>query len=145
MKRFTEWLVSRLIEDHRNARDLEVRARYGAVEGWLSIILNSILFAFKFAVGLWVGSIALIADAVHTMSDSVTSVVLIIGFKMAKRPSDREHPFGHGRMEAITTLVVAVLLFIAGAELLYKSAVSAIWPTSSSAPYWIIAVVSASA
>jgi len=121
MKKLTRWIAARLIRDHENIRDVSVRAGYGSLEGWVSIVLNILLFAVKLAAGISVRSIALIADAVHTLADSATSVVVIIGFKIAQKPSDKKHPFGHGRMEPIATLIVSVLLFVAGVELLEKS------------------------
>jgi len=121
MRQFTRWIVVKLIENHQNINDLKVRARYGALEGWSSIVINILLFVFKITIGLSIKSVSLIADAIHTLADSATSVVVIIGFKIAKKPSDKEHPFGHGRMESIAALIVSVLLFIAGTELLGKS------------------------
>jgi cation diffusion facilitator family transporter len=77
---------------------------------WTSIIGNLILASFKFWAGLMIGSVSIIADAWHTLSDSVTSVIVIIGLKLTNKPADREHPFGHGRAEIIATLIIAVLL-----------------------------------
>ena len=98
MRRFTQWIVTKLIENHQNINDLKVRARYGSLEGWVSIVGNIVLFAIKIIAGLSINSVALIADAVHTLADSATSIVVIIGFKMAKKLPDEEHPFGHGRI-----------------------------------------------
>lgn len=83
-------------------------------EGWVSIIVNTLLFIIKYWAGIVTGSIAIIADAWHTMSDSISSVVLLIGIKIANKPADKEHPFGHGRAEAITTIAIGlILVFIA--------------------------------
>ncbi len=141
MKKFTRWIASRLIAHHTNVNDLKVRARYGALEGWASIVINTALFAIKIVVGVSIGSVSLIADAVHTLADSVTSAVIIIGFKMAGKPSDREHPFGHGRMEPVATLVVAVLLVVSAVELLEKSADSIIHPSPCHASLGIILLI----
>ena len=143
MKKFTRWTAAKLIKNHRNINDLKVRARYGSLEGWVSIIVNLLLFVIKIVLGLSVRSISLIADAIHTLSDSGTSAVVIIGFKIARKPSDKEHPFGHGRMESIAALVVSVLLFMAGIELLEKSFFAIIRPKSSTASIWAIAIVTA--
>ena len=78
--------------------------------GWISISVNCLLFAAKFWVGIITGSIAIQADAWHTLSDSLTSVVVLLGIKVSGKPPDREHEFGHGRAELIASLVVAVLL-----------------------------------
>ena len=129
MKTLTQWLVRKLIPGYRDVDNVKVRARYGSLEAWTSILGNLILFAIKLALGLTVQSVAIVADAIHTLSDTGTSIVILIGFKIAKRPSDREHPFGHGRMEYIATLIVSVLLIVAGFEL-FKTALGKIFNPS---------------
>ena len=94
-----------------------VRMRAGLLEGWSSVILNSALAVFKGFLGLMTGSVSLLADAVHTLSDSLTSVVVIFGFRMSDRPADERHPFGHGRMEGIAAVVIGVLLAVAAVEM----------------------------
>lgn len=143
MKKFTRWIAAKCIRDHQRINDLKVRAQYGSLEGWVSIIINTLLFFVKLFVGLSIHSVSLIADAVHTLADSATSVVVIIGFKMAKKPSDREHPFGHGRMESVAALIVSVLLFIAGVELLKKSFHDVFSPQPSTAPVSVILLITA--
>ena len=98
-----------------------IRAKYGYFEGIVSIIGNTILFVLKLFLGLFINSIALIADAFHTVSDSGTSAVVILGFKMADKPPDKEHPFGHGRIEYIATLIIAILLFMVGISFIEQS------------------------
>ena len=141
MKKFTRWLVSKSIRDYQSVNDLKVRTRYGTLEGWTSIVVNILLFAVKIIIGLSIKSVALIADAIHTLADCATSVVVIIGFKIAQKPSDREHPFGHGRMESIATLIVSVLLFIAGFELMEKSIHSIAKPEESTASLSMILII----
>lgn len=97
------------------------RTYYGYLEGEVSIVINLVLSILKFGVGIYINSIALIVDAFHTLSDLFTSVVVILGFRAAKRPPDKEHPFGHGRYEHIATLVIAVLLSVVGFEFLLTS------------------------
>ena len=84
----------------------------GVTEGVVSIIVNTILFAAKFWAGIMTGSLALIADAWHTLSDSISSVFVIIGAKLSQKKADSDHPFGHGRWDQITTLFIAVFLGI---------------------------------
>ena len=96
--------------------DVEARARYGVFQGTLSIIGNIVLAALKFFFGWITNSIALLADAVHTGSDVVTSAIVVAGFRMAKKPADIEHPYGHGRIEPIATLIISLLLIWAGIE-----------------------------
>ena len=126
MKTFTHWIVRRLIADHRDVDNLKVRAKYGSLEAWVSIVINVALFAIKLILALMIHSVSLLADAIHTLSDTGTSIVILIGFKIAKRPADREHPFGHGRMESVATLIVSVLLIVTGFELL-RSSFERIW------------------
>ena len=141
MKKFTLWIAAKFIKNHRSTSDLKVRAQYGALEGWTSIVINAMLFVIKLTFGLSVRSVSLIADAVHTLSDLATSVVVIIGFRIAQKPSDKEHPFGHGRMESIAALIVSVLLFAASVELLEKSIHWIIHPRTSTASPVVISLI----
>ena len=129
MKLLTRWLVRRFIVNYRDIDNVRVRARYGGLEAWVSIVINTLLFGLKLVLGVMVNSVAIVADAVHTLSDTGTSIIILIGFKIAKRPADREHPFGHGRMESIATLIVAVLLMVAGFELLRSAGERIFRPT----------------
>jgi len=97
--------------------------RLGLIEGWLSIIFNVLLFGLKYWAGIITGSIALIADAWHTISDSFSSLIILIGFRLASIPPDKEHPFGHGRAELISSLVVGIILGLIGFNFLTESIV----------------------
>ena len=90
-------------------------------EGWLSIIGNIFLFILKYWAGIVTGSIALIADAWHTLSDSVSSVIVLIGGKISQKPADDEHPFGHGRAEHIAAIIIGVLLAIVAFDFILSS------------------------
>ncbi len=90
------------------------KANLGYVEGWISVIVNTILFGFKYWAGAAIGSVSMVADAWHTLSDTLTSVVVIVGFFIAAKPSDSEHPFGHARAESIASVVIGVLLGVVG-------------------------------
>lgn len=89
--------------------------------GWVSIIVNLVLFALKYWAGIVSGSIAIVADAWHTLSDSVSSIIVIFGAKLAGKPADEEHPFGHGRAEHIAAVIIGVLLAIIAFEFLLQS------------------------
>ncbi|GJQ61309.1 MAG: cobalt transporter [Melioribacteraceae bacterium] len=89
--------------------------------GWVSILFNILLFGLKYWVGIMTGSIALIADAWHTLSDSFSSLVLIFGTKYSQKPPDEDHPFGHGRAELITAVIIGVLLSIVAFSFLSSS------------------------
>ena len=117
MERFARWLAAKLVTDYSQLDNPRVRAGYAALEGWTSIVLNILLFAVKLALGLLTHSVALIADAVHSLADSATSIIVIVGMKIAGKPPDAKHPFGHGKMEPVATLVISVLLFVTGFEL----------------------------
>ena len=119
--RFSNYLVKKFIKNDDNVKDPQVRSRYGMLEGWMSIFINFTLGTIKIIIALIYGSISLLADAIHTLSDMATSIIIILGFKISKKPSDKEHPFGHGRMEQIATLVVAVLLGVSAIELIQYS------------------------
>lgn len=91
------------------------------IEGWLSIIVNTLLFILKYWAGIVTGSVAIIADAWHTLSDSVTSIIVIVGAKASNKPADEEHPFGHGRAEIIGSIIIGVLLAVVGLEFIVES------------------------
>jgi cation diffusion facilitator family transporter len=93
------------------------------LEGTVSVTVNTVLFALKFWAGMVTGSIALIADAWHTLSDSLSSFFIIFAVKLSSKKADREHPFGHGRWEHISSIFVAVLLGIIGFDFLEKSVI----------------------
>lgn len=95
----------------------------GYVEGWLSVGINTVLFFLKLWVGLRIASVAMVADAWHTLSDSFTSVVVILGFWLSSKPADDKHRFGHGRAEAIASLIIATLLAVIGFSFLKDSIV----------------------
>ena len=89
--------------------------------GWFSILANFFLFVMKIWVGIMAGSVSMIADSWHTLSDSLTSIVVVIGFWVSGRPADKEHPFGHGRAELIASIIVATLLAVVGFNFLADS------------------------
>jgi cation diffusion facilitator family transporter len=94
------------------------REYYGYIEGWVSIISNIFLFGVKFLFGIILKSISIIAEAFHSLSDVLTSLVVVISFKLSKKPADEKHPFGHGRIEKIATLIIAFLLIFACIDLI---------------------------
>jgi len=117
----TELLLRLFVKDFDNTSLPEVRKKYGLLEGWVSIVVNVLLFGMKLFFGLVINSVSLIADAVHTLADVITSAIVVVSFKVASRPGDREHPFGHGRAEQIATLIIAVLLGLVGLEFAKES------------------------
>jgi cation diffusion facilitator family transporter len=93
----------------------------GYLEGTISIIVNTLLFVLKYWVGIKIFSIAIIADAWHTLSDSLTSLVVLIGFKVSSKPADKKHPYGHGRAEIISSVIIGTLLAVVGVNFLIAS------------------------
>lgn len=117
----SNFLVKTFVKNNGDIKDLKVRNSYGTLAGIVGIIINSILFLIKFSVGMLVGSIAISADAFNNLSDAGSSVITIIGFKMANKPADSEHPFGHGRIEYLSALLVAFMVMFVGVQFVKSS------------------------
>ena len=117
------------------------RTYIGKLGAWASIILNVFLFAVKLILGFVSGSLSLIADAVHTLSDTVTSVIVLVSFYITAKPSDKEHPFGHGRAEFISAIIMSTLLTITAFELFQSSLKRTLEPVSFTASWWIIVII----
>ena len=120
-----QFLARRFIRDCDNVTDPAVRRAYGVLCGCVGIGLNVLLFAGKFLAGLFSGSIAITADAFNNLSDAGSSVVTLLGFKLAAQAPDKHHPFGHGRLEYVSGLVVSMVILLMGVELA-KGSVEAI-------------------
>ena len=114
-------LVNTFIKNNEDIKNPTVRNAYGTLGGVVGIIINFILFLIKFFVGMFVGSIAISADAFNNLSDAGSSIITIIGFKMASKPADAEHPFGHGRIEYLSALIVAFLVMLVGVQFIKSS------------------------
>ena len=117
----TRYVVNLFVGKPTGPITMEARARYGIFQGAVSILGNTALAVLKFLFGWMTNSIALMADAFHTASDVLTSVVVVIGFWTAKKPADVEHPYGHGRIEPIATLIISLLLIWAGVKFAWAS------------------------
>lgn len=111
------WLCKIFIKDYKNTNSKEVRNKYGNLASVVGIISNIILFSLKLFIGLLTGAIAIIADAINNLADMGSSVVTLIGFKLASKPADKEHPFGHERIEYITGLIVSIMIIMVGITL----------------------------
>lgn len=114
---------------------------YGYFEGFLSIALNVVLSAVKFVLGTLLNSVSLIADSIHSLSDVITSVIVIFGFNISTRPADVEHPFGHGRAERIVAIVVACVLIVVGVEFLMSGLERLLNPVPIRSDAFVIAVL----
>ena len=121
----TEFLVNKFIKDSANIESTEVRTRYGMLASVVGIFCNVLLFSVKLAIGLILSSLAVTADAFNNLSDAASSIISFVGVKMAGKPADAEHPFGHGRIEYIAALIVSFLVIEVGFTF-FKSSISKI-------------------
>ena len=116
-----ERMLQLFIKDHENTADNVVRGRYATFAGVFGIVTNIFLFAIKFIVGLLFNSIAVTADAVNNLTDAGSSIIVLVGFKLSRKPADEQHPYGHARAEYITGFLVSVVILLLGIELIKAS------------------------
>ena len=140
----TKLLIRLFVKNSGDTENPAVRKSYGTLSGGVGIFCNLILCITKIAVGLLTASISITADGLNNLSDMGSSVITLIGFKMAGKPADKDHPFGHGRMEYMSAFIVALLILLVGAELL-KSSITALiagdkFPEYSAAAIIVLAV-----
>ena len=135
----TNWLLRTFIKNSNHSEDPKVRAAIGILSGIVGIVCNVLLCGGKLAVGIATGSVSITADAMNNLSDATSSVVTMLGFRLAERPADEEHPFGHARYEYLSGLAVSALILIIGVELakssldkvLHPAAVEFGWTTAA--------------
>ncbi len=117
-----DFLVHKFVKNYENTENAQVRTEYGVLAGLVGIVCNLLLFGGKLAVGLLLHSISVMADAFNNLSDAASSVIGFVGVKMASKPADRDHPFGHGRIEYIAALIVSFLVIQVGWSFLKSAA-----------------------
>ena len=132
-----ESITNRIIPKSKESTK-KYRSRIGKFQGWISIIVNGLMFFLKILIGLIIGSISVIADAFHTLTDVISSGVVIWGFNESEKPADKNHPYGHGRAEYVATLVIAILLIVAGIEFIESSIERIVNPTIIEPEWWMI-------
>ena len=110
----TDWLVKRFVKDYEETENNAVRTRYGMLASVVGIFCNVILFLIKISIGLILRSISVMADAFNNLSDAGSSIISFVGVRIASKPADKDHPFGHGRIEYISALVVSFLVIEVG-------------------------------
>ena len=137
----TELLARLFVRDHKNTGDPAVRLRYGTMVSIVCILCNILLSAFKFAAGLLLGSIAITADAVNNLSDAGSAIVSLVSFRIAAKPADRDHPFGHARIEYVASMIVSFLILLVGVELLFSSVEKIFAPSERDPRYLIPSIV----
>lgn len=114
-------LIKIFVKDYKNTENKTVREAYGVLSGVVGIICNLFLFGVKLTIGLFMNSIAITSDAFNNLSDTGSSLITILGAKLSNRVPDEEHPFGHGRFEYISSLLIAFIIMLVGFELLKSS------------------------
>lgn len=115
------WLTKIFIKDRDNTSDPRVRESYGKLTGITGIILNIILCASKIVTGLITGAISVVSDGINNLSDAASSIITLVGFKLSAKKPDKEHPFGHGRMEYFAGLLVSLIILLVAFELFSES------------------------
>lgn len=133
------FILSKFIKNYDDTQNPEVRTACGNFSGVLGIILNLILFGAKLLSGILTASISVTADAFNNLSDAGSSVVTFLGFKLASRPADEEHPYGHGRYEYVAGLGISCAIVLVGAELL-KSSVEKIFKPEETTAITLLSV-----
>ena len=119
----TELILKLFIKEYKNTDDKAVREKYGVLSGVVGIAVNLLLSTFKLLAGILSASIAVVADALNNLSDAGSSVITFISFKLASKPADKEHPFGHERIEYFCSMVVSFLVMLVGVELFFDSGI----------------------
>ena len=112
------------VRDRKNVNDPAVRRAYGMMVSIIGIVLNLILAGGKLVVGILSGSLSIEADAVNNLSDAGAALVALICFRISAKPADRDHPYGHARMEYVASMIVSFLILLVGFELLRESAIT---------------------
>ena len=136
----TSLLTRLFIKNPENVKDNATREQYGSLSGVVGIICNLILCIFKIAVGALTHSISIIADGFNNLSDMGSSVITILGFKLANKPADKDHPFGHGRIEYMSAFIVAILILLVGFELM-KTSVGALIDGTPMPTYSLVSII----
>ena len=141
MTALADYIIRKQVPLGENPELPKFRGNIGITQGWISIVANFIIFVLKLVFGFISNSIALIADAFHSLSDMASSGVVVFGFKMASKPADKEHPFGHGRAETIAALTISILIGFTGIEFIKTSITRFMNPNSIEVSWAVILVV----
>lgn len=136
----TDFLVKHFIREHEQVDQDRVRTEYGTLASMVGIFCNVLLFGAKLLIGLLVNSISVMADAFNNLSDAASSIIGFIGVKMAEKPADDDHPFGHGRIEYISAFIVAFLVIQVGFSL-FKTSVGKVFHPEDMSFRWISIVI----
>ena len=140
----TNLLIKLFVKDSKNTSDPAVRKRYGYLGAFTGIVLNILLFLGKLIAGILSGGISVIADAFNNLSDAGSSIMTFVGFKMAGMPADSEHPYGHGRMEYVSGIIISFIIMMMGFELGESSVEKIFSPEKSEFSILAVSVLGAS-
>ncbi len=135
------WIIKTFVKNADDVKNNEVRERYGSVAGAVGIISNLVLCTFKILAGVIFGSISILADGINNLSDASASLITLLGFKLAAKKPDKDHPYGHGRTEYLTGLAISVMILLIGFELLKTSITKTIHPEDIEFSWLSVAVL----
>mgnify|MGYP000686527566 CR=1 FL=1 len=105
-------LVKLFIKDYKNTSDIKVRSKYGTLSGVVGIITNLLLCTLKITLGIITASQSILADGINNLTDAGSSIITLVGFKLSSAPPDKDHPYGHERIEYVTGLLISIIIFI---------------------------------
>ncbi len=140
----TELLSRLFVKNRHDTQNSRVRSTYGMMVSVTGMILNLLLFAAKFTVGTLFGSVSITADAVNNLSDAGSQIISLISFRISAKPADREHPFGHARIEYVASMIVSFLILLIGVELMKESIQKIISPEPPERSWVAVAVLAGS-
>lgn len=127
----TEFLIRHFIKNYQSTENEKVRSAYGRFSGIVGVVTNILLAVLKFTAGTLFRSLAITADAINNLSDSASSIVTLVGFKLAEKPADEEHPFGHERIEYLSGLIVSFVILMVGLQLVQEAVGKILSPEES--------------
>lgn len=140
----TRLLVRLFIKNSGKIEDPSVRQAYGVLSGGVGIACNLLLFLGKITLGFMTGAISIVADAVNNLSDAGSSIITLLGFKMAGKPADHGHPYGHGRIEYLSALFISIAIILMGFELLRSSVERILNPAETEVSLVVFIILTAS-
>ncbi|MCI7643730.1 MAG: cation diffusion facilitator family transporter [Lentisphaeria bacterium] len=140
MTPLTALLLRIFVPDYKHPEKASVRLQYGLLAGFVGIAVNILLFIIKFFIGLLAGSVAMAADAVNNLSDAGSAIIMVLGFKLSAKPADNEHPFGHGRLEYVAGLIVAVIIVAVGFDFLKEGVIRIFTPVRPEADNTLLCI-----
>lgn len=136
-----DFLYKKFIKNYKNVKEPKVAEKYGLLAGIVGILLNALLFVIKLLIAIISGSVSIISDAFNNLSDASSSIITLVGFKMSSKPADKEHPFGHQRIEYICAFIISAIILFIGVELAISSIEKIINPTEVGFSYVMLIIL----